>query len=321
MCATLEDHVAHRFRRLYRGRAGRWWCSLLATLSLAACSPATALNLIAATGGIAITRSIQYAPGMRRTLDIYRPRDCRNAPVIVFFYGGSWQSGNKSIYKFVGSALARRGYLMVVPDYRVYPEVIYPGFLDDGALAVRWTKDNAARFGGDPSRLFVMGHSAGAYIAAMLALDGRWLKHVGLLPDRDIAGLVGISGPYDFLPLRDPTLKTIFGGANDVTTQPIAHVAAGAPPALLVTGAKDDTVDPGNAARLGSRLRAAGDKATVLTYPWIGHLGIIGAFAVPLRFLAPVLRDVDAFVSGIAAKRLAAVDLQAREIARGRAPP
>lgn len=299
----------------------RFSCSALATLLLAACSPATALNQIAATGGVVITRSIPYAPGPRRTLDIYQPRDSRAAPVIVFFYGGSWQSGKKSIYKFVGSALARRGYVVVVPDYRVYPEVIYPGFLDDGALAVRWTKDNAARFGGNPNALFVMGHSAGAYIAAMLALDGRWLHRVGLSPGLDIAGLVGISGPYDFLPLRDATLKTIFGGANDATTQPIAHVTAGAPPALLVTGAKDGTVDPGNAARLGSRLRAVGDKATVLTYPWIGHLGIIGAFAVPLRFLAPVLKDVDAFVSSTAAQRIAAGNLPGRDITSRRALP
>jgi acetyl esterase/lipase len=181
--------------------------------------------------------------------------------------------------------------------YRVYPEVRYPGFVEDGALAVRWVKDIAARFGGDPTKLFIMGHSAGAYIAAMLVIDDRWLRQVGLKPDRDVAGLIGVSGPYDFLPLRDETLKVIFGGPNQTATQPISHVMAGAPPALLVTGTDDDTVDPGNAGRLAARLRASGDDATVVTYPWIGHLGIIGAFAWPLRFLAPVLRDVDAFIA------------------------
>ena len=128
-------------------------------------------------------------------------QDAETAPVIVFFYGGSWQSGNKSIYKFVGSALARRGYVLVVPDYRVYPEVIYPAFLEDGALAVRWTKDNATLFGADPNMLFVMGHSAGAYMAAMLALDSRWLGRAGLSPRRDIAGLVGILRPMRFFPV------------------------------------------------------------------------------------------------------------------------
>ena len=288
---------------------------------VAACSPAAALNLLAATSGVIIDCSIPYAPGKRRTLDVYRPRESRNAPVIVFFYGGSWQSGNKSIYKFVGTALARRGYVVVVPDYRVYPEVTYPGFLEDGALAICWTNNNAVRFGGDPNMLFVMGHSAGAYIAAMLALDGRWLHRLGLSPNRDIAGLIGLSGPYDFLPLRDQTLTTIFGGPNDVTTQPITHVAAGAPPALLLTGAHDDTVAPGNAERLAVRLRSSGDEATVLTYRLVGHLGIIGTFAAPLRFLAPALSDVDTFASGITAKKSVARDLSAHQAGPAKATP
>ena len=313
MRAASDDHSVEGFGRPGAGRrrgrrARRWPRSAPAVLMLAARSPATALNLTAATRGVAIARSVPYATGVRRTLDVYRPRDARAAPVIVFFYGGSWQSGSKSIYKFVGSALARRGYVVVIPDYRVYPEVVYPGFLEDGALALRWTRDNAERFGGNPNILFLMGHSAGAYIAAMLALDGRWLEHVGLLPNRDIAGLVGISGPYDFLPLRDQTLKTIFGSANDATTQPIAHVALGAPSALLLTGLKDGTVDPGNSARLAVRLRGVGVEATAMTYSWVGHLGIVGAFAAPLRLLAPVLRDVDRFVSGVSTEALPVTD-------------
>jgi acetyl esterase/lipase len=263
---------------------------------LSGCSPAAPLNFLAWSHGVEITRSIAYGEGTRRTLDVYRPKAATAAPVVVFFYGGSWQSGHKEIYLFVAAALARRGYVTVVPDYRVYPEVRYPDFLDDGARAVRWAKDNAARFGGDPQKMFVMGHSAGAYIAAMLALDDRWLQKVDLAPERDIAGLIGISGPYDFLPLTG-TLRTIFGGANVPATQPISHVSAGAPPALLVTGERDGMVEPSNSSRLAARLHAAGDDATVLTYPWVGHLTIIGAFARPLRFLAPVLHDVDAFIA------------------------
>jgi acetyl esterase/lipase len=266
-------------------------------LLLTGWSPARLLNLLAWQTGVTITRSVPYATGARRTLDIYQPDRTTAAPVIVFFYGGSWQSGSKRIYKFVGAALARRGYLVVIPDYRVYPPTRYPEFLEDGALALKWTKDNAARFGGNPNKMFVMGHSAGAYIAAMLALDGRWLKAVNMAPDREIVGLIGISGPYDFLPLRSETLKTIFGSANDAATQPISHVSPGAPPAFLATGSDDETVDPGNSARLAARLLAAGDTAAVMTYPGIGHLGIIGAFAWPLRFLAPVLSDVDAFIA------------------------
>ncbi len=256
------------------------------------------MNIFVSGAGVEITRSIPYGDGARRTLDVYRPANVADAPVVVFFYGGSWQTGSKAFYKFVGTALARRGYLTIVPDYRLYPEVRYPEFLDDGAHAVRWARDNAARMGGDPKKLFVMGHSAGGYIAAMLALDRRWLGKVDLDPDRDLAGLIGVAGPYDFLPLRDETLKVIFGGSNLPETQPITHVAAGAPPALLLTGASDGVVDPGNATRLAARLRAAGGDATVGTYPRVGHLTIIAAFAGPLRFLAPALHDVDGFIAG-----------------------
>jgi acetyl esterase/lipase len=280
-----------------RWRALPWPIGMLATLLLTGCSPASILNSFVSRAGVDITRSAAYGAGPRRTLDIYRPAHAARAPVVVFFYGGSWQSGDKSLYTFLGTALAKRGYVTVVPDYRVYPEVRYPAFLDDAAAAVRWTHDNVARFGGDPKKLFVMGHSAGAYIAAMLALDGRWLGQSGLDPDRDLAGLIGVSGPYDFLPLRDETLKVIFGGADRPATQPIAHVSPGAPPSLLLTGNADTVVDPGNAARLAARLHAAGDEAAVITYPHVGHITAVAAFAGPLRFLAPVLRDVDGFIA------------------------
>jgi acetyl esterase/lipase len=268
---------------------------MLTTLVLPGCSPADVLNALTAADDLQVTRSIAYAEGDRRTLDVYRRKNAGHLPVVVFFYGGSWQSGSKAIYRFVGAALARSGFVAIVPDYRVYPEVRYPDFLSDGALAVRWAKDNAARIGGDPSRLFVMGHSAGAYIAAMLALDAQWLRTVRLEPNADIAGLIGVSGPYDFLPLREGTLKSIFGG-NDPATQPISHIKPGAPPALLLTGGHDSIVEPGNTERLAARLEAAGDAATTRRYRWVGHLAIIGAFAPPLRFLAPVLRDVAGFI-------------------------
>jgi acetyl esterase/lipase len=258
---------------------------------------AAILNLLSPRSGIEITRSICYAGGHRHTLDVYRPTASCPAPVIVFFYGGSWQRGHKALYGFLGSAIARRGYVALVADYRLYPEVRYPEFLDDGARVVRWAKDYAAWFGGDHNRIFVIGHSAGAYIAAMLAIDGRWLAKVGLAPGQDIAGLIGVAGPYDFLPLRGETLKRIFNGGNDPATQPITHVTPGAPPALLMAGVADGLVDPGNAIRLAARLRDAGNEATVAAYPRTGHLTIMGAFAAPLRFLAPVLRDADAFIA------------------------
>lgn len=270
--------------------------SLLALLT-GGCSPATLLNSLTSHQGYEITRSVAYSKGTRHTIDIYSPAGAKHAPVIVFFYGGSWQGGSKESYLFVAAALAQRGYVTIVPDYRVYPEIRYPKFIEDGALVLRWVKDNAARFGGNSRKLFVMGHSAGAYIAAMIAINGRWLRAVGLNAHRDIAGLIGIAGPYDFLPLQDETLKIIFGGANRPETQPISYVTPGVPPALLVTGANDSTVDPGNATRLANRLRAEGNRAKVVVYSGVGHITIIGSFAQQLQFLSPVLRDVEAFVT------------------------
>ena len=248
---------------------------------------------------IALTASIAYAKGARHTLDVCRPKTATAAPVVVFFYGGGWRSGSKRTYRYVAKALARRGYVAVLPDYRIYPQARYPDFLDDGAQAVRWVKDNAQRFGGDPQKIFLMGHSAGAHIAAMLAIDATWLQKVGLVPGRDIAGLIGISGPYDFLPLKDEVLEIIFGGANRPETQPITHVTAGAPPALLLTGDKDDVVGAGNSTRLAERLRAAGNEATAVIYPRIGHYIIVAAIAPVIRSLVPILRDIDAFIAKV----------------------
>lgn len=247
--------------------------------------------------GIKLTQSIAYAAQSRHRLDICRPVGAAPAPVVVFFYGGAWRSGNKKLYRYVTKALARRGYVAVLPDYRIYPEVLYPEFLEDGAQVVRWVKDNIAGFGGDPGKIFLKGHSAGAHIAAMLALDSRWLQKVGLDPGRDIAGLIGLAGPYDYLPLRDEVLKVIFGGANRPETQPIFHVAPGAPPSLLITGGRDRLVEPGNSVRLAARLVAAGNAATVKSYRRVGHFIIVAAIAPILREFVPVLRDVDAFIA------------------------
>lgn len=251
--------------------------------------------------GYDVDASVAYGEGSRRTLDVYRPGRVENAPVIVFFYGGSWQGGRKERYRFAAAALVRCGFVVMVPDYRVFPEVRFPGFIEDGSLAVRFARDNARRYGGDPGRLFVMGHSAGAHIAAMLALDGRWASEAGV-PPATIAGLIGLAGPYDFLPLRG-TLKTIFGDADRRETQPIAYVTPGAPPAFLATGAMDRVVDPGNSERLAARLAAAGCDARWKSYPGLGHMLIVAALGLPalLRLLAPVLDDVAGFVAETAA--------------------
>jgi len=252
--------------------------------------------------GVQISKSLPYAGGARHSLDVYRPSGARRAPVIVFIYGGSWQNGEKSTYSFVGEALARRGYITLIPDYRVYPAVRIGGMLEDCAQVVKWARDNAARFGGDPNTIYLMGHSAGAYNAAMLSFDGRWLKSAGLSP-RQIAGFIGVSGPYDFLPLKDRTLAEIFGGADRADTQPINFVSRRGPPALLATGTFDTTVDPANSTRLAVRMRASGNDVTLRRYPAVGHVTILGGFGTPFQPLVPVLDDVDTFIRRTSARR------------------
>lgn len=239
--------------------------------------------------------SIRYAGGARHTLDVYRPAQ-RGAPVIVFIYGGSWQNGDKATYSFLGRSLAQRGYLTVIPNYRVFPEVRYPSFLEDAAKAVRWARDNAARLGGDANNVYLAGHSAGAYNAAMLAYDPRWLHAVGL-SSKHIAGFIGLAGPYDFLPLRDKTLATIFGGANRRDTQPITYASRRVPPSLLLVGGLDTTVEPSNSSRLAETLRAAGNQVTLRRYAAVGHVTILGGFGTPLEVVAPVRGDIDAFIA------------------------
>ena len=265
-------------------------------LAVAACSPATLLNATAPNGGVETHAALSYAQQPDRHLDVYAPASACGAPVVVFFYGGSWETGSRDMYRFLGLALARRGVIVMIPDYRRYPEVRFPAFMDDAAAAVAWSRANARRFGGDPAHLFLMGHSAGAQIATLLALDPSYLRQAGLEPG-DLAGVIGISGPYDFLPLTDPTLKIIFGPEETwPRSQPINFVTPSAPPMLLATGTADDTVYPRNTEHLAARLREAGVPVEERFYDGLGHIPTIGAFAWPLEFLAPVRRDVLDFI-------------------------
>ena len=264
---------------------------------LGGCSAFSAVNAFVPSDTYRRTRDIAYGDHARHLLDVYEPAQAHNgAPVVVFFYGGNWNMGERGNYVFAGEALASQGFVTVIPDYRLYPEVRFPDFLHDCAAAVRWTAENAARFGGDPQRIFVMGHSSGAYNAAMLALDPQYLA-AARVPKRSIRGLIGLAGPYDFLPLTGPVSKAVFGFPNTpVTTQPIHFVTRDDPPALLITGTNDNVVDPGNVRRLATRLRSNGVEVREIAYPGLGHSRLVGALAAPLRGTAPVLEDVAAFV-------------------------
>jgi len=271
----------------------------------AACSPLRLFNgIVPKDSGVEIVeRGAVFGPHQRQRVDIYRPtrRDAAALlPIILFLYGGSWQAGTREGYGFAGRALAARGFLVAVPDYRLVPEVRYPAFLQDNAAALRWVRENADRLGGDRSRVVIVGHSAGAYNGAMLALDPRWLG-----PDRRaVRGFVGLAGPYDFLPLSGPATTAAFGQVRDpAETQPIGHASGDDPPALLLHGAGDTTVYPRNSQRLAERLRAEGVDARVKLYPELGHVGIVTALARPFRGRAPVLDDIAAFASEVTAAR------------------
>lgn len=263
------------------------------------CSPVGILNALSPDRLVA--QSIPYGDGPRRTLDVYGPEPVRSGqaapPVVLFLYGGSWDSGSKAIYRFVGGALAALGFIVVIPDYRLYPEVRYPDFLDDCAAALAWTRRNATRFGAATAPPFVMGHSAGAYNAAMLTLDPRWLARAGMSPRADLRGMVGLAGPYDFLPLDSDELRSIFAPGRPLrSTQPIDHVDGRNPPVLLLAGSADRVVQPSNSTRLAARIRLAGGVVEARLYPGVDHLQILGAFAGSLRFLAPTLHDSARFM-------------------------
>jgi acetyl esterase/lipase len=297
----LEHHFAcapaQRAARLRAARATLAVALLSLAALVAGCSPLAFVNDAAPAHTYVRTSGIPYGSHERQRLDVYVPAmRPSSAPVVVFFYGGSWRSGARGDYLFVGEALASRGIVAVIADYRLYPEVRFPDFVSDSAQAVGWTLENIDRFGGDPERVFVMGHSAGAYNAAMVALEPRYLGVNGA-PSRRLRGFVGISGPYDFLPLRGPTLRSVFGYPDTPPdSQPINLVTPAAPPSLLITAATDGVVSPGNTARLAAKLRSAGVPVREIVYEGVGHRSIVGAFAVPLRALAPVLDDVSRFV-------------------------
>ncbi len=260
----------------------------------AACRPVAWLDALTPRAGMGSRRGIPYGAHPRQHLDLHLPPGPPRA-LVVFFYGGSWQDGDRRDYRFVGKALASLGCATVVPDYRVFPDAVFPGFMDDAAAAVAWAQAQAPSLGVDPRRLFLMGHSAGAHIAVLLATDPDYLRVLGL-PGRVLAGAIGLAGPYDFLPLRDPMLERVFPEATRRASQPLHCVRGGEPPLLLASGRRDRTVDPGNSARMAARLRAVGSPVVERYYPGIGHLLVLAALGAPLRRLAPTLRDVAAFI-------------------------
>ena len=278
---------------------------------LTACSALDVLNATVPSDTYRSTADLVYGNHPRQKLDVYLPNQpladkalaSGGAPMIVFFYGGSWSSGDRADYRFIGEALAAQGIAVVVADYRLSPEVRYPVFVQDSALATRWAFDNAQKYGADPTRIFVMGHSAGAYNAAMLALDKRWLGAVGLSPAK-LAGWIGLAGPYDFLPISDRKTQVAFEWPNTpVDSQALFHASSASPPALLLAPEKDNLVNTQRSTvGMANRLKSSGVRVESELFDTVSHVTIVATIASVLRGRAPVLERVTAFVKLNAAK-------------------
>ena len=295
--------LAMQLPSTFIGRAfGLLALAFAALLALVACSPIKALDVVTRTDTYRFTPDAAYGPLPRQKLDIYTPVLAAPAagwPVVVFFYGGSWNSGERAEYKFVGEALASRGVLVLVADYRLYPEVRYPSFLEDSAAALAYGLEQAKALGGDPRRVFVMGHSAGGYNAAMLALDPRWLAPTGHKPG-ELAGWIGLAGAYEFLPLgsESPARPVFFHPDHPPGTQPIDYATTGSLKAFLAAPVNDKVVSPRRSTlAMAAKLRGAGVPVELKMYDGVTHTLLAGAFARPLRGLAPVLDDVTAWIS------------------------
>jgi acetyl esterase/lipase len=264
-------------------------------LMTTACSPAL-LNLTVPRSGYSIHRDIAYGTEPREKLDIYVPDGLKSpAPVILFFYGGNWQSGSKEDYLAFGEAFASEGFIVAIADYRLYPAVKFPAFLEDGAKAVRFIHDKVDIYGGDSQRIFLAGHSAGAYNAIMLISDRHYLKDVGA----DVSwvrGAIGLAGPYDFLPLRDPALIDLFGGSNRVMTQPILFIDGKRPAMFLATGTDDETVLPRNTANMAARLRSFDSPVEEKIYPGVGHIGLLLSLTRWFRGRTSLRDDMSTFI-------------------------
>lgn len=268
----------------------------LTALTLGACTNQQVLNRLAPNEGYGVALNQTYDESTGQKLDVYVPASGDNLPVVVFFYGGRWSTGSKAEYKFVGQALSSRGFVAVIADVRQYPRVRFPAFVEDGARAVKWARSHAQAYRGDPKKLFVMGHSSGAHIAAMLAINEEYLRAVG--GSRNwLAGMIGLAGPYDFMPITAPDLRDIFGPVDRFAySQPIFFVDGKNAPLLLLHGEDDEVVEVRNTRNLARSVAKAGGAVETVIYPKLSHELIIGSIASFLRARADVLDQIQAFV-------------------------
>jgi acetyl esterase/lipase len=265
-------------------------------LLCSACSPVRWMNAMIPSSGYRLQPDIVYQQSHGNALDVYVPAHGQSRAVVVFFYGGSWESGRRQDYRFVAEALTARGYSVVIPDYRKYPEVVFPAFVEDAAAAVAWVHRHIAEYGGDPGRIFVAGHSAGAHIAALLALDPTYLQAQAMSP-MDLRGMIGLAGPYDFLPLQTARLKAVFPGEHlQYLAQPVNVLQPPNPPVLLLVGRKDETVLPRNSESLAQHIQKTGGRVELRYFENEGHIGMALRLARPFQGDGRVVQAIGEFI-------------------------
>lgn len=278
-------------------------CAAVGLLALTGCSPLGVYNSVISHDATSQNgpRDVAYGDGPRQKLDVYLPvrstgSMARKPPLVVFLYGGSWRGGSRQRYSFAGRALAGLGTVTLVPDYRLAPDHVFPAFIEDAAAAIAWAVTNADLYGADPKRVYLVGHSAGAYNAALVALDQSYLKAQGVDP-KVISGVVGMSGPYDFDPAEFRVTRAAFAGfLDDPAVLPKTYVSAEAPPMLLLHGEDDRTVGVYNSKSMQTWLSAAGVPVELIVYPDRGHAGTVLALSKPFRSGTPILADIARFM-------------------------
>lgn len=295
------------------GSACSWWHCNSARVARVACVLLVAgltgcnsfslavANAPSAFGDYQVERNVGYGPKPAHQLDIYRPAGSPSGnvgsprPIVMFWHGGGWTAGSKNQYRFVAEALVSRGYIAVVPGYRLHPQAEFPGFIEDAAAAVAWVRQHAAGLGGDQEQIFLMGHSAGAHIASLLTFDEHYLQDAG--GDSSwIRGFIGLAGPYDFLPIREEYVKAVFPAASYRASQTINFIDGKEPPTLLLHGLDDHTVWPSNSRSLAMFIRVHGGRVDEHYYEGITHGGILAAITRYLRNRRPVLDQIDEFI-------------------------
>jgi acetyl esterase/lipase len=259
-------------------------------------SPAMLLNLVAPRSGCRVQRDLIYGTGPRQRFDLYLPKNGpAPSPVLLFFYGGAFRTGRKSEYRIVGEAFASKGILVAIADYRIYPKARFPDFLKDGATALATLHARVAEFGGDPARIFLAGHSAGGYIAAMLAADPTYLCAADADPSW-IRGVIGIASSYGSAP-PGAAPNPVFAGHAPSETQPASFIDGKCPPMLLASGGKDTVASLEGARSLAAKLRSVDSEVEEIVYPNPGHMGIILSLAPRFRHIAALRDDIARFIA------------------------